>query len=130
MLKGLRDRALVDYVAMDIKAPLTVEKYSVGTGVNAEHLLPNVKKSIRLLMTSDMDYEFRTTVVPTIHSIEDIKQICRDLKGCRRYVLQKFVTIGETVINPDFMLKSLSEEEMQKFVDAAQEVIPNAKRRY
>ena len=130
MLKELMDRKLVDYVAMDIKAPLTVEKYSKATGVNAENLLESVKESIRLLMESSMDYEFRTTVVPTIHDLEDIEQICRSLKGCRKYVLQKFdVSIGKTVLDPDFMSKSLNEEEMQKFLTAAQEVIPNTKHR-
>ena len=130
LLKELMDMKLVDYVAMDIKAPLTIEKYSKATGVNAEKLLENVKESIRLLMESGIDYEFRTTVVPSIHSLEDIKQISRSLKGCRKYVLQKFdVSIGKTVLDPEFMTKSLSEEEMQKFLAAAQEVIPNTKRR-
>ncbi|MCJ7721918.1 anaerobic ribonucleoside-triphosphate reductase activating protein [Candidatus Bathyarchaeota archaeon] len=130
LLKELMDKKLVDYIAMDIKAPLTTEKYSKATGVNVEKMLENVKESIRLLLESSMDYEFRTTVVPTIHDLEDIKQICRSLRGCRKYVLQKFdVSIGKTVIDPDFMTKSLSEEEMQKFLTAAQEVIPNAKRR-
>jgi pyruvate formate lyase activating enzyme len=130
MLKELMDMKLLDYVAMDIKAPLTIEKYSKATGVNSEKLLENVKESIRLLMESGIDYEFRTTVVPLIHSLEDIKQVCISLKGCRKYVLQKFdVSIGKTVLDPEFMTKSLSEEEMQKFLAVAQEVIPNTKRR-
>ena len=130
MLKELMDKKFLDYVAMDIKAPLTIEKYSKATGVNAESLLENVKESIRLLLESSIDYEFRTTIVPTIHDLDDIKQICRSLRGCKKYVLQKFdVSIRKTVIDPDFMTKSLSEEEMQKFLTAAQEVIPNAKRR-
>ena len=130
MLKELLDRKLLDYVAMDIKAPLTTEKYSRATGVNAEKLLENVKESIRLLMESGTDYEFRTTVVPSIHTLDDIKQVCLSLKGCRKYVLQKFdVSIGKTVLDPDFMTKSLSEKEMQKFLATAQEVIPNTKRR-
>jgi len=130
MLEELVNQKLVDYVAMDIKAPLTNEKYSKATGVNVEKLLENVKKTVQFLMESGIDYEFRTTVVPSIHSLEDIKQICRSLKGCRKYVLQNFdVSIGKTVIDPDFMTKSVSEEEMQKFLTAAQELIPNAKRR-
>jgi pyruvate formate lyase activating enzyme len=130
ILKELVDTELVDYVAMDIKSPLIPEKYSRATGVDAERLLENVKESIRLLMESNIDYEFRTTIVPTIHDIEDVKQICRSLKGCKKYVLQKFdVSIGKTVLDPDFMSKSISEEEMQKFLAAAQEIIPHTKRR-
>jgi len=130
MLKEIIDRKLLDYVAMDIKAPLTVKKYSKATGVNAESLLENVKESIRLLLESSIDYEFRTTVVPTMHDLDDLKQVSRSLKGCKKYVLQKFdVSIGKTVVDPDLLSKSLSEEEMQKFLTAAQEINPNAKRR-
>ncbi len=130
MLKELMDRGLVDYVAMDIKAPLNVEKYSKATGIKAEKLLEKVKESIRLLLGSNMDYEFRTTVVPTLHDEEDIKQICRSLKGCKKYVLQRFdVSLGKTTIDPDFMSKSLTEEEMQKFLTITQKFFPNAKLR-
>jgi pyruvate formate lyase activating enzyme len=130
ILKELINRKLVDYIAMDLKAPLTTEKYSRASGVNAENLLKNVKQSVILLKGSYIDYEFRTTVVPTITDIDDIKQICHSLKGCKKYVLQKFdVSIGKTVINPRFLSKSLSDEEMQKFLVAAQEVIPNTKGR-
>jgi pyruvate formate lyase activating enzyme len=130
MLKELMDMKLVDYVAMDIKAPLTTEKYSEATGVDAEKLLENVKESIRLLTEHGIDYEFRTTIVPSIHDLEDVKEICRSLKGCKKYVLQKFdVSIGKTVLNPEFMSKSISDEEMQMFLAAAQEIIPHTKRR-
>ena len=131
MLKELMDRKLVDYVAMDIKAPLTVEKYSQSCDVKAEKLLENVKESVEALIESGMDYEFRTTVVPTIHGEEDIKQICRSLNGCRKYVLQKFdVSIGKTTIHSEFnKLKTFTDEEMQKFLGAAQKIIPNTKRR-
>ncbi len=130
MLKELMDRGLVDYVAMDIKTSLTGKKYSKAIGVNTEEMLGNVKESIKLLLGSNMDYEFRTTVVPTLHDEEDIKQICRSLRGCRKYVLQKFdVSLGKTTIDPDFMKKSLTEEEMQKFLAIAQKLLPNAKLR-
>ena len=131
LLKKLIEKALIDYVAMDIKAPLTVENYSKASGVNAEEMLENVKASIETLLESTMDYEFRTTVVPTLHDLESIKQICRSLKGCKKYVLQKFdVSLGKETINPEFMkLKPFTDEEMQKFLAAAQQLIPNSKLR-
>ena len=130
MVKELINRKLVDYVAIDIKAPLTVEKYSMACGANVEKLLRNVKESICLLMGSSIDYEFRTTIVPSMHDIDDIKQICHSLKGCKRYVLQKFdVSIGKTVIDSEFLSKSISDEEMQRFLVAAQRIIPSTKGR-
>ncbi|MCW4022778.1 MAG: anaerobic ribonucleoside-triphosphate reductase activating protein [Candidatus Bathyarchaeota archaeon] len=129
-LKELLDKKLLDYVAMDVKAPLTVEKYSKAIGVNAKKLLEKVKQSISLLMNSDTDYEFRTTVVPTLHDPDDIKQICHSLEGCKKYVLQKFdVNIGQRVLDPTFTTKTITNDEMQKFLVAAKEIIPNTKAR-
>lgn len=128
MLKELIDKKLIDYVAMDIKAPLTVEKYSSATGIDAKNLLEKVRESITLLLNSGIDYEFRTTVVPSIHDVDDIKQICYDLKGCKKYVLQKFdVSIGKTVLDPKLSSKTLSTEDIQKLLSAAREIIPNAR---
>ena len=131
LLKELMKRHLIDYVAMDIKAPLTVKKYSKACGVNAEKLLENVKESIEALLGSNIDYELRTTVIPTIHDLEDIEQICRSLEGCKKYVLQKFdVSLGKETLNPEFMkLKPFTDEDMEKFLAGAQKLIPNTKLR-
>ena len=131
LLKELMNEALIDYVAMDIKAPLTAEKYSKASGVKAEQLLEKVKESIEALMGSSMDYEFRTTVVPALHDAEDIQQICRSLVGCRKYVLQKFdVSLGKETLNPEFMkLKPFTDEKMQELLDMAKKLIPNTKLR-
>ena len=131
MLRELLKRGLIDYVAMDIKAPLTAEKYSKACGVTTEKLLEKVKASIDALLHSSLDYEFRTTVVPTIHDVADIEQICRSLVGCKKYVLQKFdVSLGKETLNPEFKkLKPFIEDEMQKFLAVAQKLIPAAKLR-
>ncbi len=129
MVKELMDRGLIDYIALDIKAPLTIEKYSKATGINAEKLLGKVKETIRILLSSKIDYEFRTTVVPKLHQEEDIREICEGIKGCRKYVLQKFdVSLGKTTIDPDFnKLKPFTDEEMKRFLTIAQESLAIAK---
>jgi len=131
MIKELMNRGLVDYIAVDIKAPLTVEKYSNATGVNAENLLGKVKETTKILMESKMDYEFRTTVVPTLHEEEDMREICDGVRGCRKYVLQKFdVSLGKTTIDPDFSkLKPFTDKEMKRFLTIAQKLLPNVKLR-
>jgi pyruvate formate lyase activating enzyme len=131
MMKKLMEGGLIDYIAMDIKAPLTVEKYSRAAGINAEKLLGKVKETMRILLESKMDYEFRTTVVPTLHEEEDIKEICDGVKGCKKYVLQKFdVSLGKTTIDPDFSkLKPFTDDEMKTFLTIAQELLPNVKLR-
>jgi len=131
MVKELIEKKLVDYVALDIKAPLNVEKYSRAIGVNAEKLLDKVKETMRILMESKMDYEFRTTVVPTIHEEKDIEEICRGIRGCKKYVLQKFdVSLGKKTLDPEFSkLKPFTNEEVSMFLAVAQKFLPNVKLR-
>lgn len=85
---------LVDYVAMDIKNG--IDRYSETTRVevNAE----NIKKSIRLIMGSGIPYEFRTTVVPGIHTEGDFDGIAKLIRGARAYYLQEFRDM--TILDP------------------------------
>jgi len=86
-LKSLIEQKLLDYIAMDIKNKLSV-KYSEASGVAVD--LEKIKKSIKLIMNSGLDYEFRTTVVKELHKKEDILGIVEYINGARKYVLQKF----------------------------------------
>jgi pyruvate formate lyase activating enzyme len=112
---------LIDYIAMDIKAPLTVEKYSKATGVNfTEDYLLWIFESIDMIMKSSIDYEFRTTVVPGFHTPKDIEQICKyAIKGAKRYVIQNFHPC-DTLIDPHLeSIKPFSSAELEAFADAA-----------
>ncbi|GAG72576.1 unnamed protein product, partial [marine sediment metagenome] len=64
MLRDLVERSLVDYLALDIKAPFEWEKYSKAAGIVDKKLLGKVKESVKILLSSNIDYELRTTVVP------------------------------------------------------------------
>jgi pyruvate formate lyase activating enzyme len=90
LLGQLLDQGLIDYVAMDVKAPLNPVRYSELAGVNLNGGMADIKKSIKLLMNSGVDYEFRTTVVPGVHTQEDIEGISQSIAGSQRYYLQKF----------------------------------------
>jgi len=78
---------LLDYIAMDIKAPL--DKYRQITSVKVN--LDNIKKSINLILNSKIDYEFRTTVVKSQLSFEDFEKIGQMINGAKTYILQKFI---------------------------------------
>ncbi len=62
VLALLLDAGLVDYVAMDVKAP--PEKYDSICGVSVDH--DSIDKSIGLVLSGPVTYEFRTTVVPQL----------------------------------------------------------------
>ncbi len=84
-LKKLISDNLVDYIAMDIKAPL--ERYDEITGVKVN--INNIKKSIKIIMGSQLKYEFRTTFIPQLNN-QDIKKIAKLIVGAKRYVLQQY----------------------------------------
>ncbi len=85
VLKKLLDRNLVNYIAMDIKAPFG--KYNEIC--NAEVDITSIQQSIELIMNAGCDYEFRTTFVPDLNK-GDILEIARTIRGARLYVLQQF----------------------------------------
>ncbi|HHT75222.1 MAG: anaerobic ribonucleoside-triphosphate reductase activating protein [Methanomassiliicoccaceae archaeon] len=87
MLKDVIDAGLVDYVAMDIKAPLN-EKYHDLAGTDAP--LDDIKRSIEVLETSGIDHEYRTTLVPILLNASDIETIAAYIGGTKKYALQQF----------------------------------------
>ncbi|MBU0478556.1 anaerobic ribonucleoside-triphosphate reductase activating protein [bacterium] len=101
MLAEVIKRKLVNYIAMDIKAALDFTSYSKSTGIKNPLILEKVKDSIRLIMESDIDYEFRTTVVPTLHKEGDILRIAEFIKGAKKYAMQNFSVQGE-ILDPKF----------------------------
>ncbi len=91
ILSEIVREGLVDYVAMDIKAPLETDKYKDIAGVSiSTSQLGKINKSIRILTRSNVEYEVRTTLIKQKHSFHDILDICNTIVGCKRYCLQEF----------------------------------------
>ena len=86
VLSRLVNEKLVDFVAMDIKTSLDNYAKAIGVKIDAE----KIKKSVELIKNSDIDYEFRTTVVPGVVEKEDIEKIREWLKGVKKIALQQF----------------------------------------
>ena len=87
MLLELIQNNLIDYVAMDIKNSKSF--YSETAGISGLEL-EKIEESVRILKTSGIDYEFRTTVVSELHTKENIEDIGKWLKGSKKYFLQSF----------------------------------------
>ena len=108
-LKQLVKEGLIDYVAMDIKAPK--EKYEEAVGVKID--ISDIEESIKVLKEGKVDYEFRTTVVPTVHAKEDIINIAKWIGPAKRYFLQNFR--AEKTIDPKFeKIKPYPEEFLEE----------------
>ncbi|WP_457555652.1 anaerobic ribonucleoside-triphosphate reductase activating protein [Candidatus Pyrohabitans sp.] len=126
MLRQLVEQKLVDYIAMDVKAPLRAEDYSRIAGVELNGELSRIEESVRIIITSGVDHEFRTTVIKGVHGAREVEAIARSVQGARRYVLQKFVphlALSEELRK----LPMFTDEEMDALVEAARRYVPNAK---
>lgn len=117
VLQELIDEKLVDYVAMDIKNIFNKYNITAGKKIN----LDNIKKSIEILKASKIDYEFRTTIIKEMHSLDDIINICK-LVGNAKYYLQNFED-SENVI--DHSLHGFSREELLFIDKYLKDVFPN-----
>ena len=119
MLREILERGLADYVAMDIKN--SPGKYAFTAGMAAEpDFVSAVRESVRILMESGTDYEFRTTVVDELHEVQDFEEIGRWIRGAKRYFLQCF-TDRDTV--PYGGLSAPSKAKMEACADIAKRYI-------
>ncbi len=88
VLRYLIEEGLVDFVAMDVKAPLDEVSYAKACGVPVD--VGKIKESITFLKSGKVGYQFRTTVVPALHREEDLLQLARQLRGSSSLTLQNF----------------------------------------
>ncbi|MCX8016157.1 MAG: anaerobic ribonucleoside-triphosphate reductase activating protein [Patescibacteria group bacterium] len=126
VLKKIIDKKLIDYIAMDIKAPLREEKYNLAAGCKVN--LEAIRESINLIKASGIDYEFRTTIVPTIHTFDDIIEIAKNIAPAKRYYLQNFK--AEKTINPQMLqIRGFSEEEIKILIEKIKKFFEECKLR-
>jgi pyruvate formate lyase activating enzyme len=109
VIKTLLDEKLLDFIAMDIKAPLEKYKSVVKVPVNSDL----IKESIRLILKAKIQHEFRTTIVESQLEEKDILQIAKLISGASNYALQKFVPVK--VLEKKFLKeKSYPDEKFQE----------------
>ena len=101
VVREIIEEKLVDYIAMDIKAPVRYYERVVGRPVDPE----TIRESIALLVEARVPYEFRTTVVKALLSPDDLRGIGEDISGAQQYFLQKFIPTKS--LNPAFLRKTM-----------------------
>lgn len=119
MLKELYNDKLIDYVAMDLKAPFAKYEKVVGVKVNCN----NIKKSVKMLLNSDLDYEFRTTLVPGLHYKKDILEMAKTIKGAKAWYLQKFISNADLLNKSYRNKKSFTDKEMRELAKIGQKYV-------
>ncbi len=123
MLAGILQNGLADYVAMDIKN--SPAKYAETAGLASLDLAP-IKESVRLLMESPADYEFRTTVVDELHGADDFEKIGEWIAGAKRYFLQAF-TDRDTVPYENF--HAPARPKMEEYLAIVRRQVPESRLR-
>lgn len=117
MLARLIRAGSLDYVAMDVKAPLIFARYRAAAGLpdndEGRALFHRVRESIRLLLRGGPEIEFRTTVVPGLHTEQDLELLTAALAGADTFVLQQFVP-GRTLDSSFQDLEPWAEERLRR----------------
>jgi pyruvate formate lyase activating enzyme len=126
VLHEVIDRGAVDYVALDVKAPLSDAEYARAAGTRVD--VGRIRRSIDLLLDSDIDCEFRTTVVPGMLDEEDVSRIAQSLVPASlattpkpaRYYLQQFVP--HNTLDPQMLARTpYSSQRLQTLADTARQ---------
>lgn len=117
VIEKMLGEGIVDFIALDVKAPLNdPELYKKMTGIS-EELLEKVKKSLNILRRSKVEHEIRTTIVPKLLKKEDLNKIYEEIGKNETWVWQKFKN------SPYVLDKSLnegfSEEDWREFTEAS-----------
>ena len=114
MIERLINERLIDYIAMDVKS--SKEKYYEAIGLSKEYveeeIIKKIEKSIGIIMNSDIEYEFRTTVMKRLHDEKTIEGIGKMIYGAKRHYIQSFV---DSEYVKDHTLEAYDNEELYRF---------------
>ena len=123
-LRAILEAGLADYVAMDVKN--SPEKYEQTAG--AAGLLPQVERSVALLLEGKTPFEFRTTLVDELHEASDFAAIGRWIAGAERYFIQGYVDSGD-ILGGGERFHAASSEKAKACLEAVRPFIPGAQLR-
>jgi len=117
IIKKLIKKGLVDYIAMDIKHEIW--KFSISAGIQIDET-PYLE-SIKVIMDSDIDYEFRTTVIKWVHDENTIENITKYIEGSKKYFLQNY--IWWNTLDENFKGEGFFEEELKLLKNIAEKYV-------
>ncbi|PKN85933.1 MAG: anaerobic ribonucleoside-triphosphate reductase activating protein [Deltaproteobacteria bacterium HGW-Deltaproteobacteria-1] len=119
VLGRLLKENLLDFVALDIKAPRDRYQSFVNTTVDAAI----IAESVRLVLKSKIPQEFRTTVVKSMLTPKDILAIAKEIAGAKRYALQRFQPAQ--TLDPEYAGEnSYPEKEFLKLKKQLEKIVP------
>jgi pyruvate formate lyase activating enzyme len=107
----------VDYVAMDIKA--SKEKYKKLTKFKS---WDKIERSIKILIESNIIYEFRTTLIDGFHDVQEFRSLLNNIKGSKKYSIGTFRNTH--VLDPRFKnMRAFKPKVINKFAKIAENYV-------
>ncbi|MFX1293665.1 MAG: anaerobic ribonucleoside-triphosphate reductase activating protein [Promethearchaeota archaeon] len=133
-IKDLLSFELIDYAAVDIKAPFISKRYGkmIGNLQMGADAVKNVKETIKLLKEFSISFETRTTIIPTHNESEqEIELIAKQLRelSVSRYILQQFRATGGTLDESFSKLPATNYIILNKLANLAKRFIPDVRTR-
>ena len=123
LITSLLKKNIIDYVALDVKAPLRLKEYGLTIGLDSgvKQIIKNVEEVITLCNESGLQLETRTTIVPTLIDDEaSIREIARSVKNSSLYVIQEFFPFDEVL---DEKLRNVSSPERELLLRLAKSAL-------
>ena len=120
VLRSLVEGELLDYVAMDIKNSLP--QYGETVGITRFDTAP-VEASMDFLMEGRVPFEFRTTLVRGLHTVDSVRAMGERLAGEEAFFLQTFKDSGDLIRGG---MEGIPPVEAQIMLSALRENVPNA----
>lgn len=117
VLQQAIDEKIVDFIAMDIKAPPS--RYNDLMDGQATVDTAKITQSKNIILGSGLPHEFRTTVLQGFHSENDVREIAQFCAGAQTLALQNFRP-GAGMLYPRFaQYRPFSAQQMQTMSDSA-----------
>lgn len=114
IVKKLIDARLVDYFAMDLKAPWYRYRDVIRVGNDA--IGEAVKETFALIQSSGIDHEFRTTILPGVHTADDFLEMAGYLYPGEHYFIQR--TSFKKTLEPLEMTNSIDTDRLKRDLEA------------
>lgn len=117
LVQRLIDEALIDYVAMDIKT----DRSQWASLLQTSDDMTSYEQTISILLKGKVDYELRTTLIKSIHSLDTFDALLSMIRGVKQYTLQTYRP--EVTLDSAFCGRTFSQDEMQQFANRARQFV-------
>jgi len=131
VLQKLIENKLISLISMDIKTAFSEYDKAMGVKINMD----KIKKSIKIILSSDLEYELRTTIAPTIHNQNNLIQMAKDLVNLAKSINYPVDKINyfiqscrpENCLDDKFLkVKPFTDQQVKDFFESIKKTLPSA----